>query len=236
MTCAPPKRCASNWSVPRRNWDDLWSKRLSIGLKRLFETRRFLNSPAMPTQKKSSDRSLYYLGMLESRGLDWRRNRGATEAVRDSIALVVEAVFSDGTLSRKRQDAFLTDANAKRRGTIANEAARQVLHVLQASGLAEEGMPPSYGRARGCFLHPIPLRGVPSLHARLVDVRSSRLASLSARPCAHKSSLISSGWPCPLSPQKRTFVSALSMSALCQKQTFGGAGLTRVGCLAARIA
>ena len=39
------------------------------------------------------------------------------------------------------------------------------------------------------------------------------------RPCTHKSSLVSSGWSCPLCPQKRTFVSALSMSALCQQRT-----------------
>jgi hypothetical protein len=91
---------------------------------------------------------VYYLGIMKHRGLDWRSNRGATAAVRDSVALIIEAGFSDAPLSQERQNAFLTDCNAKRRGTIANEAVLQVLHVLQVSGLAEHGMPAAVLKAR----------------------------------------------------------------------------------------
>lgn len=82
-----------------------------------------------------------YLGILNHRGLDWRSNPGATEAVRDSIALIIEAVFSDRALSQERQNAFYSDAAAKRRGTIAREADIQLLSTLQILGLAEEVMP-----------------------------------------------------------------------------------------------
>ena len=99
--------------MPRRNRDDLSSKRLSIGLKRRFEMKPFLNSLVTRTHKKIIRPVVYYLGILKSRGLDWRRNQGATGAVRDSIALIVEAVFSDGTLSRERQDAFLAQFKCK---------------------------------------------------------------------------------------------------------------------------
>ena len=59
------------------------------------------------------DPIIYYLGILKSRGLDWRRNRGATKSVRDSTALIIEAVFSDRPLSLERQDAFLAASYAK---------------------------------------------------------------------------------------------------------------------------
>ena len=39
------------------------------------------------------------------------------------------------------------------------------------------------------------------------------------RACTHKSDSQAAAGQCPPRPQKRTFVSALSMSALCQKQT-----------------
>ena len=90
---------------------------------------------------------VYYLGILKARGLDWRCNRGATEAVRDSIALIVEAVFSDGLLSQERQDTFVSNSAAKRRGTIAREVALQVLHVLQVLGSPKKACPrPMVGR------------------------------------------------------------------------------------------
>jgi hypothetical protein len=72
--------------------------------------------------------------------LDWGSNRGATEAVRDNIALIIEAVFSDCPLSQERQKCIFLSAAAKRRGTIAREADLQVLSALQVLKLAEEGM------------------------------------------------------------------------------------------------
>ena len=44
------------------------------------------------------------------------------------------------------------------------------------------------------------------------SIKKGRLAEAAARPCTHKSRLVSSGWSMSTLPPKRTFVSALSMS------------------------
>ena len=48
------------------------------------------------------------------------------------------------------------------------------------------------------------------------NFRFSEEPDLPLRACTHKSTLASSGWSMSALPQKQTFVSALSMSALCQ--------------------
>lgn len=112
-------------------------------LENSFRDAAFFELAGDPAAQEIIRPIVYYLGILKERRLDWRRNRGATDAVRDSIALIVEAVFSKDPLSLERQDRFLTSSKEKRRGTVANEVVGQVLHVLQVSGLAKEGMPAS---------------------------------------------------------------------------------------------
>ena len=56
-------------------------------------------------------------------------------------------------------------------------------------------------------------------HPKHVASLTKRVRVIKARPrlwpCTHKSRLVSGGWSMSALPQKRTFVSAVSMSALC---------------------
>jgi hypothetical protein len=82
---------------------------------------------------------LYFLGVMERQGRNWRNDPDVADAVREGINTITEAIFL-GPLSLARQNKIQRAAGirGRKKGQVAITVASAALAVLQALGLAEK--------------------------------------------------------------------------------------------------
>ena len=84
---------------------------------------------------------MVFFGIIDAKASDWKHRPTIANAVRESVAIIGEAAFSNRPISAQRQQEFL-DPFLKARDRVPAEIAFNALIVAQQFGLAEKFTPP----------------------------------------------------------------------------------------------